>query len=129
MDGKKAKGSTTLIVTDRERMGRIFEAQSGMKNQPYLRCTAGKLKGKSFLLGVGELNFGRAGGCSIVLEDPAVSSRHATVFSRDEQFLIRDEQSTNGTFINDKQVEQAQLANGDVIRMGQTTWQVVLPQR
>ncbi|MBD3669776.1 MAG: FHA domain-containing protein [Gammaproteobacteria bacterium] len=58
----------------------------------------------------------------ITIDDSAVSSHHARVVTRvlDEARDIRtyhleDLDSTNGTFLNDKQVRQQQLHNDDII--------------
>jgi serine/threonine protein phosphatase PrpC len=57
-------------------------------------------------------------GCRIVISDPCASSRHAEVFRTEYGFMIRDLRSTNGTFINNKRVDEASLVDGDIIRVG-----------
>jgi pSer/pThr/pTyr-binding forkhead associated (FHA) protein len=53
-------------------------------------------------------------------DDPTVSRIHATIVQDGKIYRIFDEQSTSGTYINDKQVPEygLQLANGDEIHMG-----------
>lgn len=53
-------------------------------------------------------------------DDPTVSRIHATIVQDDKIYRIYDEQSTSGTYVNDKQVPEygLQLANGDEIHMG-----------
>jgi pSer/pThr/pTyr-binding forkhead associated (FHA) protein len=48
--------------------------------------------------------FGRALGVTIELPFPAVSGRHARVFSRDGLFFIEDLKSTNGTWLGDRRL-------------------------
>ena len=53
----------------------------------------------------GEATIGRGGGCTISLpDDTFVSQVHARVVERDGQLFIEDLGSTNGTFLNGKQV-------------------------
>ena len=55
----------------------------------------------------GEATIGRGGGCTISLPaDTFVSQVHARVVERDGQLCIEDLGSTNGTFLNGKQVAQ-----------------------
>ncbi len=53
-------------------------------------------------------------------EDPTVSRIHATIVQDGKIYRIYDEQSTSGTYVNDKQVPEygLQLASGDEIHMG-----------
>jgi len=57
-----------------------------------------------------------------VLQDPSVSGIHATILYRNNKFLLRDEFSTNGTYLNGKIVEQEtpELQDGDIIKVGNT---------
>lgn len=65
---------------------------------------------------------GRAATNEIALADPSCSSHHATVERRGESFIIRDEGSKNGTFVNNRRVrEPTPLLPGDEISLGSTT--------
>lgn len=53
--------------------------------------------------------------------DTTVSSRHATLDSRNDGLWVEDAGSTNGTFVNGARVTSARLLQaGDVIRIGHT---------
>ena len=54
----------------------------------------------------------------LVLPDEVVSRRQATLRYRDGQYVIRDEASTNGTFVNDRRITEQVLHDGDVIEYG-----------
>jgi len=56
----------------------------------------------------------------IVMARDSVSRRHARVLDRDHAKVIVDLQSTNGTFVNEVPVKEAELHNGDLIRIGDT---------
>ncbi len=58
----------------------------------------------------------------LALDDSQISRQHATVEPDEdsEQWVVRDLGSRNGTFVNGKRCERAELQNGDVIRIGAT---------
>lgn len=77
--------------------------------------------GTEYALGE-ELTLGRAGGCSIVLDEQYVSQVHARVFIRDGSLFVEDLGSTNGTFLGNQKVEDpVELRHGERIRIGATT--------
>ncbi len=71
----------------------------------------------SFIIGRGRTN-------RIILLDSKVSARHAQVGCREERYVLRDLNSTNGTFLNGTAVNQAFLKKDDEIRVGQTVLKV-----
>ncbi|MEE6147538.1 DUF3662 and FHA domain-containing protein [Olsenella sp. YH-ols2223] len=54
----------------------------------------------------------------IVLHDPNVSRRHAEIVYDNGEWVIHDLKSTNGTLVNDIDVEACSLRDGDVITIG-----------
>jgi len=57
--------------------------------------------------------------CEIALSGWRVSRRHAEVFVSNDKVFVRDLDSTFGTLVNDRKLEQAHpLADGDEIRIG-----------
>jgi hypothetical protein len=67
----------------------------------------------------GTINVGRASDNQIRLEDPTVSRHHAWIKAEQDDFLVFDVGSANGTFVNDEQVgEPRRLESGDVVRFG-----------
>ena len=65
-----------------------------------------------------ETTIGRSPDCGIFLDDVTVSRKHAVVSERDGAFLVEDQGSLNGTFVNRKRVESAQLEDGDELQIG-----------
>ena len=66
----------------------------------------------------GETTIGRSPDCGIFLDDVTVSRKHAVVSECDGAFLVEDQGSLNGTFVNRKRVESAQLEDGDELQIG-----------
>ncbi len=65
-----------------------------------------------------ETTIGRSPDCGIFLDDVTVSRKHAVLVERDGGFFIEDQGSLNGTFVNRKRVESAQLEDGDELQIG-----------
>lgn len=68
------------------------------------------------------LTIGRAPSCDVVVDDPLVSRRHATVELGEHGPVLRDDDSFNGTFLNGERVRgDAPLGPGDRIGVGSST--------
>lgn len=66
---------------------------------------------------------GRAGSADIHVEDPFASSVHARIFGRDGFMYVEDMGSTNGTYLNGRQLRKAeQLKPADTIRIGDSEY-------
>ncbi len=62
---------------------------------------------------------GRGEGVHIQIQDPQASRKHFAVEKHKGRYLLRDLNSTNGTFLNGRPVKSAWLKEGDRIRVGQ----------
>jgi len=79
------------------------------------------LLGKRFVLETSPIRIGRGADNNIVLDGDSVSRRHAHLERQDDGWRVVDDGSTNGTLLNDEQIEgQAQLSNEDRIKVGPT---------
>src|SRR5262245_10259005 len=75
--------------------------------------------GCRYPLGDRPLLLGRGDDCDITLNDHSVSRRHARIEPTPEGYAVRDQQSTNGTFVNDRQLDgPCLLQDGDYLRVG-----------
>jgi pSer/pThr/pTyr-binding forkhead associated (FHA) protein len=61
---------------------------------------------------------GRRATADIVIDDMAVSRRHALVLDRDGASMIADDRSRNGVYVNGRRVQQATLRHGDEVQIG-----------
>ena len=77
------------------------------------------MTGRTFDLNVERTTVGRVEENTFQIADPSVSSRHAEIFLQGTELLIRDLNSTNGTFINGEKISEAVLKSGQVLRFGQ----------
>ena len=70
----------------------------------------------------GWITVGRAANSDIVLDEPFVSSTHARLFPRGQFYVVEDLGSTNGTFVNEKEVSDAELRLDARVRIGETVF-------
>lgn len=61
---------------------------------------------------------GRASEVDINLVDDSISRQHAVLLFRRDDFVLKDLDSKNGTFLNGTAVHECPLRPGDVIRIG-----------
>lgn len=67
-----------------------------------------------------EWTIGRASSNNLALDYLKTSRSHARLERKGNDFILRDLQSTNGTYIHDERIEQRALKNGDTFRIGPT---------
>jgi hypothetical protein len=72
-----------------------------------------------------ELVIGRGSECDLRLKDAEASRKHATFYSEGQQLFVRDEDSANGTFVNEQCISKPTvLTANDQVRIGQTIFTV-----
>src|SRR5262249_155793 len=82
---------------------------------------SGSLVGREFQFEPGDLSsllIGRGPESAVRLAEPSVSSRHAMIAADGDAFYLLDQNSANGTFLNETRVSEAKLRHGDVIGLG-----------
>ena len=76
-----------------------------------------------------QVNIGRSYSNDIILSDPHICPSHLTIHFDGEHWLIRDNDSINGTFLEDdnKSANQHTIRSGDVFSIGKSLIRVVFP--
>ena len=90
-----------------------------LKSYSHIEVECPGLQTSNIELGRTEITIGRDKECSLCLPLTNVSRKHARIVSKDEDFLVEDLNSTNGTFVNGVKVSRCVLRNNDQIRIGE----------
>ncbi len=89
-----------------------------------LRCESGGIT-TAVALEHFPFTIGRHKDCDLVLDDQLASRKHCQIDRGGDGLLLRDLQSSNGTFLKGQPVRRAKLNSGDVLRIGKTTLTLV----
>lgn len=84
-----------------------------------LQVLSGSLAGQSYELKVDKTTVGRVEDNTLQLAEPSVSSHHCEVLLKGSDVVIKDLNSTNGSFINGEKITEAVLKPGQTLRLGQ----------
>lgn len=106
-------------------------ASQGEETDPNLVATQMMLIKRAYLVGTAEpfndshfdlikecTQLGRSQESDIVLTEASVSGKHAEICRSSDGWVIKDLNSTNGTYLNEQKVTTAKLKDGDLLRMG-----------
>src|SRR6266478_1328356 len=77
------------------------------------------MTGRTHELKVDKTTIGRVEDNTFQIAEPSVSSHHCELVLRGNDVLVKDLNSTNGTFINGEKVSESVLKAGQVLRLGQ----------
>ena len=92
-----------------------------------LCVVAGPGAGNLYRLDRPRVVLGRAGaGATIELDDPEISRSHAALECQGERIVLRDLGSRNGSFVDERQVEEHPLRDGSEFRLGRTRLMLVV---
>jgi len=75
--------------------------------------------GLTYELKVEKTTVGRVEDNAFQIAEQSVSSHHCELLQRSNDILVKDLNSTNGTFINGEQIKEAVLKPGQILRLGQ----------
>jgi hypothetical protein len=106
----------------RRRESAMPDLRAGVAPRLEVVAAMGHEPGTSFDVGNGA-TMGRSDGADINVDDPFASSAHARIFPRGDFMYVEDMGSTNGTYLNGRQIRTAErLKVADSIRIGDTEY-------
>jgi hypothetical protein len=79
---------------------------------------SGDFEGKSLKLVRGANTIGAGASCGLVIRDKYVSRHHATITIEENEFVLTDQKSRNGTFVNNLRITRVDLRDNDKIKFG-----------
>jgi hypothetical protein len=110
-------GPRTAMLPGEVRADRVHAPAS-------LTLLTGARKGQGhFPLKRNQMIMGRATDADITLSDTGISRHHARIVREGDDFVVEDLGSTNGTEVNGQLVKRRRLADGDRVRLGNSTLQ------
>jgi pSer/pThr/pTyr-binding forkhead associated (FHA) protein len=86
---------------------------------PRLVVLSEGLTGRSHELKAETTTVGRVEDNTFQIPDASVSSHHCEIILKGNEVFVRDLNSTNGTFINGRQITEATLKPSQILRLGQ----------
>lgn len=91
-----------------------------------LKAVGNWLDGQTFTLG-SKTVIGRDNSCDIVIPGSHLSRRHAEFMLAGQTLLLRDLESANGSYVNGKKIKEANLKDGDMIKLDVLSFQLIAP--
>jgi FHA domain len=106
----------------RRRGSSVPDLRAGIAPRLVVVAAMGFEPGTTFDLN-GGATMGRSDNAEIRVDDPFASSAHARIFPRGDFMYVEDMGSTNGTYLNGRQLRTAErLKVADVIRIGDSEY-------
>lgn len=117
------EGGTVLLRHDDED-GTVLLQEEGtvlLQQHRMVALLHRKRTGENIEVFGNEFRIGKDAGANFSIRDnKAISRQHATIYNNGAEFMLRDENSTNHTYLNGKMLEQGRmevLRDGDMIRL------------
>ena len=114
--GESAVETTQTFSADE--IGDLEHEDFGLEGPALVVRAGGGRAGESFKPSAERTRIGRSPDCEIFLDDVTVSRNHAVLVQHDGKFTVEDEGSLNGTFVNRKRIDSAELHEGDELQIG-----------
>lgn len=83
---------------------------------------------QEYMLMENSMSIGSGTAADIVIRDSGISRLHARVTREGDMYFIKDMNSTNGTWVNDRRLSVYELCpvrNGDIIRLAQSSFELI----
>ena len=121
-EGTSAAAEPVSLPGPRRRERGGPDLRAGVSPRLTVVAAMGHEPGTTFDVGEGA-TFGRSDNADIRVDDAFASSAHARIFPRAEFMYLEDMGSTNGTYLNGRQVKTAErLKMADTIRIGDSEY-------
>ena len=101
-----------------EDVAQLEHEDFGLEGPALVVRAGGGRAGESFKPTGDRTRIGRSPDCEIFLDDVTVSRNHAVLIARDDGYVVEDQGSLNGTFVNRRRIDTAVLSSGDELQIG-----------
>jgi len=89
--------------------------------------SGGGRAGETYALAAARTTIGRHPDSDVFLDDVTVSRNHAVVTREDDAYMIADQGSLNGTYVNRRRIERQTLLDGDELQVGKYKLTFITP--
>jgi hypothetical protein len=94
-----------------------------------LKILQGSKAGKEVKIPTPKCLIGRGDECHLKPQSDAISRRHCVIITTENEVVVRDLHSRNGTYVNEERVtEEAVLLHGDILRVGPLQFEMLIEQ-
>ncbi len=114
----ESSGEVTMTFSPEEVADMEHDPVLGLEGPALVVRAGGGRAGESFKPTSERTRIGRSPDCEVFLDDVTVSRNHAVLIERNGAFLVEDQGSLNGTFVNRHRIDSAPLENGDELQIG-----------
>ena len=122
-----AKQTAVQQALDMSQTAPMAAAPAPAAQGPRLVAMSGPYAGQTYPLKPGQTEIGREATKDVGMPmDNTVSRNHAHIAQEGAGYVIYDDGSTNGTYVNGARIQRKELANTDVIQIGSTRLKVEL---
>ena len=119
LHNQQESGETTQTFSPEEGEEMLDALEDiGVEGPALIVRSGGGRSGETFVPQGDKTMIGRSPDNPVFLDDVTVSRKHALLVERDGRWFIEDQGSLNGTFVNRKRVESAELSDGDELQIG-----------
>jgi pSer/pThr/pTyr-binding forkhead associated (FHA) protein len=116
---EEPSSETTITITpDQLEDTGVSLEELGIQGPALVVRSGGGRAGEIFKPTGERTTIGRSPQCDIFLDDVTVSRRHAVLVADRGSYVLQDQGSLNGTFLNKHRIESAELADGDEVQIG-----------
>jgi hypothetical protein len=116
---EKGDGVEATQTFTADELGEVaHELAEGLEGPALVVRSGGGRAGEVFTPAGARTRIGRSPDCEIFLDDVTVSRNHAVLVERDGAFVVEDQGSLNGTFVNRRRIDSVALENGDELQIG-----------
>jgi FHA domain/zinc-ribbon domain len=115
---KEDAGEATLAIPADELLQDSLVGVEGLEGPALVVRSGGGRQGEHFVPGGERTTIGRSPDCDVFLDDVTVSRNHAVLVERGGRYVIEDQGSLNGTYVNRRRVDSKELEDGDELQIG-----------
>jgi hypothetical protein len=116
-ESESVEQTQTFTPEDRDELLETL-GDIGVEGPALVVRSGGGRAGETFTPQDERTSIGRSPDCGIFLDDVTVSRKHAVLVRQEGRWIVEDQGSLNGTFVNRKRVETAELEDGDELQIG-----------